>query len=83
MGPCLCGDTRCGSCGPAQGNNRCEICGKWDDEDGCIDAKACEDAADEMNRLLDEQEARYEAEEEATRRSSPSVLFLAGWGGIA
>lgn len=74
MRPCLCGDTRCGSCGPAQGNNRCEICGIWDDEGGCIDAKACEDAADEMNRLLDEQ---------ATRRSSPSVLFLAGWGGIA
>lgn len=31
---CLCGDTQCPSCGPAQGNSRCPICGEWAD-DGC------------------------------------------------
>jgi len=29
-GPCLCGDTQCPSCGPAQGNHQC-ICGEWAD----------------------------------------------------
>jgi len=32
--PCMCGDTHCPSCGPAQGNTRCVICGAWAD-DGC------------------------------------------------
>jgi len=40
-GRCMCGDTRCSSCGPAQGNNRCFTCGKWDDEGGCDDSAAC------------------------------------------
>lgn len=31
---CMCGDTHCGSCGPAQGNWRCDLCGAWAD-DGC------------------------------------------------
>lgn len=34
IGPCMCGDTQCPSCGPAQGNWRCPICGAWAD-DGC------------------------------------------------
>lgn len=33
-GPCLCGDTHCSSCGPAQGNWKCPVCGTWAD-DGC------------------------------------------------
>ncbi len=32
MGPCLCGDTHCPSCGPAQGNFKCPICGSWADD---------------------------------------------------
>lgn len=32
--PCMCGDTQCPSCGPAQGNSRCPICKAWAD-DGC------------------------------------------------
>lgn len=32
--PCMCGDTHCWSCGPAQGNWRCPICRAWAD-DGC------------------------------------------------
>lgn len=31
---CMCGDTHCSSCGPAQGNWKCPICGSWAD-DGC------------------------------------------------
>ena len=34
MGPCMCGDIQCSSCGPAQGNFRCPICRVWAD-DGC------------------------------------------------
>ena len=26
---CMCGDTYCPSCGPAQGNYRCDRCGRW------------------------------------------------------
>ncbi len=33
-GPCMCGDTQCSSCGPAQGNWRCPLCNVWQD-DGC------------------------------------------------
>lgn len=33
-GPCLCGDTHCSSCGPAQGNWKCPLCSAWAD-DGC------------------------------------------------
>lgn len=31
---CMCGDTHCSSCGPAQGNTRCVVCKAWRD-DGC------------------------------------------------
>jgi hypothetical protein len=32
--PCMCGDICCPSCGPAQGNHKCEKCGAWASE-GC------------------------------------------------
>lgn len=32
IGPYLCGDTHCPSCGPAQGNWQCPICGSWADD---------------------------------------------------
>ena len=32
--PCMCGDICCASCGPAQGNWRCPLCGAWA-SDGC------------------------------------------------
>jgi hypothetical protein len=35
FGPCLCGDIQCPSCGPAQGNWKCCLCGSWADEE-CI-----------------------------------------------
>jgi len=28
----MCGDTQCPSCGPAQGNYKCPICGAWADD---------------------------------------------------
>jgi hypothetical protein len=74
----MCGDTCCPSCGPAQGNSRCGICGEWASE-GCIHydeetndykpefkAKAEEMAkreAEEMNQWYEEMH-RWEREEE-------------------
>jgi hypothetical protein len=26
---CMCGDYCCNSCGPAQGNSKCGLCGAW------------------------------------------------------
>jgi hypothetical protein len=39
---CMCGDTYCPSCGPAQGNNRCPGCGAWDEEGGCQTPEKCQ-----------------------------------------
>jgi hypothetical protein len=39
---CLCGDLFCPSCGPAQGNFKCCICGRWSEDGGCEDPEACE-----------------------------------------
>lgn len=40
---CMCGDTHCWSCGPAQGNTKCEFCSQWAD-DGCVNEIACKAA---------------------------------------
>jgi len=53
--PCMCGDLRCWSCGPAQGNSKCEICGKWDDEGGCDNPKLCRDKLE----LYQQEEERH------------------------
>lgn len=39
---CMCGDTYCWSCGPAQGNSKCEACGVWTADGGCEDPIGCE-----------------------------------------
>ncbi len=44
---CMCGDTQCPSCGPAQGNSRCIVCGAWAD-DGCTDPAVCASRIDEV-----------------------------------
>lgn len=60
MGPCLCGDLYCSSCGPAQGNSRCYVCGAWAIDGGCYDPAACAEAGQNM----DEEMARdYEESE--------------------
>ena len=41
--PCMCGDTHCWSCGPAQGNSKCDFCSMWAD-DGCVNETACKAA---------------------------------------
>lgn len=41
---CMCGDLYCNSCGPAQGNHKCSICGAWSNEGGCKDPDLCEEA---------------------------------------
>ena len=41
MGPCMCGDTYCPSCGPAQGNYQCPWCGEYSADGGCVDPEAC------------------------------------------
>lgn len=66
----MCGDPYCGSCGPAQGNNRCPICGRWsmDENDdgtmGCDNPKECEEKEAAMWAKYAEDEARYQKEME-------------------
>lgn len=57
---CLCGDTYCWSCGPAQGNNCCEVCGSWSEDGGCVNPAECEAKAKEMDQLYTEQELEAE-----------------------
>jgi len=64
MGPCMCGDTHCPSCGPAQGNWRCPICRCWAD-DGCEHLNDDgSDVKDEFKAAADEA-AKQEAEAES------------------
>ncbi len=53
-GPCMCGDIYCYSCGPAQGNYRCPVCGKWTADGGCDDPEECETVAMQENDPGDE-----------------------------
>jgi hypothetical protein len=59
MGPCMCGDPYCPSCGPAQGNYRCIHCGKWSMDGGCDDPDAC---AEEDRKMCDDMIAEIEQE---------------------
>jgi len=69
MGPCMCGDTYCRSCGPAQGNDKCPHCGAWTMDGGCADPAACEKAE---RAMVDGMAAQFEEdaklEAEAKRR---------------
>lgn len=57
---CMCGDSQCPSCGPAQGNSQCPICRAWAD-DGCdhIDEETGE--IKEKFKPLAEEAARRES----------------------
>lgn len=62
MGPCLCGDLYCGSCGPAQGNIKCFVCGVWSMDGGCADPDKCADTEEKIMEQMDRDEeemARY------------------------
>jgi uncharacterized Zn finger protein (UPF0148 family) len=59
----MCGDTHCPSCGPAQGNWQCPICGAWAD-----DGRArVEERGDVKPEHLAEATEKAEAEAEAER----------------
>ena len=81
---CMCGDTHCWSCGPAQGNSRCPICNTWAD-DGCdhideetgklkpeFDAEAKRIAQAE-NKYWEEEHRREKEEIEAMRRAGVEI----------
>lgn len=59
--PCMCGDTYCSSCGPAQGNSKCPNCGKWWVDGGCDNPDLCE----QVNAAADAAEAKWLEEVEA------------------
>ena len=61
----MCGDTRCHSCGPAQGNHYCPNCGQWDEDGGCVDPELCAAAlrADDEQMYADFQEDERIAKE--------------------
>lgn len=52
---CMCGDYYCSSCGPAQGNYHCLICGKWSADGGCDNPEECNKAADAYFEQLKEE----------------------------
>lgn len=62
--PCMCGDLYCWSCGPAQGNSRCPICGEWEADGGCVNPAACDAEAQRQN----EEYVKQLAEEERLAR---------------
>ncbi len=51
---CMCGDTYCTFCGPAQGNSKCPACGIWTADGGCEKPEEC----DKILRKMDEEEER-------------------------
>ena len=55
--PCMCGDTYCWSCGPAQGNYKCPACGRWTFDGGCIDPEKCNIL---VNKILEAENAFLE-----------------------
>jgi hypothetical protein len=67
--PCLCGDLYCPSCGEAQGNARCYICGKWSADGGCDDWMACEQEERLMNAALEGEDTTEE--NQLPRRNAP------------
>lgn len=64
FGPCMCGDTHCSSCGPAQGNWQCPICRVWAD-DGCEHFNEDGTPKEEF-KVQFEEAARCEADNEPT-----------------
>jgi hypothetical protein len=63
MGPCMCGDPYCGSCGPAQGYHKCEHRRIYGDctVEGCV------------NYQEEELDSEEDIEEAIWTRSNPNV----------
>lgn len=72
-GPCMCGDTQCPSCGPAQGNWKCPICRSWADDccehmnDDCTDLK--EEFKEQAEQIAAD-EAKFESLRDALDEAS-------------
>lgn len=64
--PCMCGDYCCPSCGPAQGNWHCPICGKWASE-GC----------EHINHITGRLKKQYEKQaEEIAKKEAEADDFM-------
>ena len=70
-GPCMCGDLCCPSCGPAQGNHKCPICGEWVTE-GCphIDERD----GQLKDEFLPQANRHVEPDEDPTMEEAPLTL---------
>ena len=60
-GPCLCGDLRCPSCGPAQGNSKCQACGRWADDGPCEDPEACGSLSQQIDEAVAQEYAEFDS----------------------
>lgn len=67
IGPCMCGDTECPSCGPAQGYPLGSL--DAEDIDALAEAWAADDEAERVYQEMQDQEA-FLAEQEAAARAA-------------
>lgn len=56
-GPCMCGALDCESCGPAQGNHKCWVCGAWTFDGGCANPDACNAANERAEQAYQDEQA--------------------------
>lgn len=70
IGPCLCGDIYCTSCGPAQGNYRCSVCGVWQSDGWCENTEECGKRAEEFAK------AEYELIEQLAREEQAALSYM-------
>jgi hypothetical protein len=79
IGPCMCGDLCCGSCGPAQGNYRCPICKAWRSE-GCkhfdLDDKLEKEFEEEARKV---EEAERLADDEYAKELEEEKRLVEDW----
>ncbi len=76
--PCMCGDICCPSCGPAQGNSRCGLCGEWasescihyDEETGDYKAEYREAAKEAARKEYEAEQKMFEQWEEESKQAA-------------
>lgn len=64
--PCMCGDCCCPSCGPAQGNWKCPLCGEWASE-------GCKHISPRTGKLYKKYEKEAAAAEKAEREAEDKI----------
>ena len=71
---CMCGDTHCPSCGPAQGNSYGPHCGMWADDGGCADPEVCQaQEREEVDAMAEDFMIDKLLEEEAKRQGVRNI----------